>query len=229
MPTIHNHFFYFFAHSTLQIHLFTSFFYLFFFHTKHTKHTKHIQHTQHTLTQHTHTTHRQTNTTPTTTTTTTTMPTTRSQLQPTETNKRQNRNKGAKRTSTTALPSSAKRWTVKSPHFHRSTSSEDSLPSAAKRRKVRSPHLDRPTTSEDSHRPFPVSSMTDQELAQARKNSAKAVLYTILADKNASSTVKQYQYAIRQWQVTLSRSQFLFFCLSAIFFFFIRVDVIIVL
>lgn len=58
-----------------------------------------------------------------------------------------------------------------------------------------------PSPSEGRPRPAPVSSTTDQELAQARKESAKAVLDSILADKNASSTVKLYRYPIRDWQV----------------------------
>jgi len=43
--------------------------------------------------------------------------------------------------------------------------------------------------------------MTDQEIAQVRKESANAVLRSILADKNPTNTVKLYQYNIRLWQV----------------------------
>ncbi|KAG0360434.1 hypothetical protein BGX24_005568, partial [Mortierella sp. AD032] len=46
----------------------------------------------------------------------------------------------------------------------------------------------------------PMSSMKGQELTQARKESANAVLKSILADKNASSTLKLYQYNLRLWQ-----------------------------
>ncbi|KAG0274952.1 hypothetical protein BGZ96_004008 [Linnemannia gamsii] len=42
--------------------------------------------------------------------------------------------------------------------------------------------------------------MSEKEFAQRRKESARAVLDSILTDLNASSTVKQYQNHIFKWK-----------------------------
>lgn len=89
-------------------------------------------------------------------------------------------------------------------------------PAAKRRRRVQSLHVDQPTPREDLHRPCSVLPMSEKEFAQRRKESARAVLDSILADLNASSTVKQYQNHIFKWKVGFSRS---FYTLMSIILF----------